>query len=148
IRNTHKMIIMSRCYIPVDTIYKLVVFAPDKAEYETGFQTWVERIGNLSSQLACKVIFMSSETTNEFIRNILEYEKFSIRQEYRTVPGWDDFIVESREIGEEDLFIIIGARKDSISYTGEFENMPSFLSRNFARHNMVMIYPAQFGEES
>ena len=142
------MIIMSRCYIPVDTIYKLVVLAPDKAEYETGFQTWVERIGNLSSQLACKVIFMSSETTCEFIRNILDYEKFSIRQEYRTVQGWDDFIVESKEIGEEDLFVIIGARKDSISYTGEFESMPAFLSRNFAHHNMVMIYPAQFGEMS
>ncbi len=145
IQNTHKMIIMSRCYIPVDTIYKLVVLAPDKAEYETGFQTWVERIGNLASQLACKVIFMSSETTCEFIRNVLEDEKFSIRQDYRLVQGWDDFIVQSREIGEEDLFIIIGARKDSISYTGEFESMPPFLSRNFAQHNMVMIYPAQFG---
>lgn len=146
IQNTHRMIIMSRCYIPVDTIYKLVVLAPDKAEYETGFQTWVERIGNLSSQLACKVIFISSETTCEFIRNILDYEEFSIRQEYRYVQGWDDFIVESKEIGEEDLFVIIGARKGSISYTGEFENMPTFLSRNFARHNMVMIYPSQFGE--
>ncbi|MDE6769956.1 MAG: cation:proton antiporter, partial [Muribaculaceae bacterium] len=146
IQNTHKMIIMSRCYIPVDTIYKLVVLAPDKAEYETGFQTWVERVGNLSSQLACKVIFMSSATTCEFIRNVLEDEKFSIRQEYRIMQSWDDFIVESGEIGEEDLFIIIGARKDSISYTGEFESMPGFLSRNFSRHNMVMIYPSQFGE--
>ncbi len=146
IQNTHKMIIMSRCYIPVDTIYKLVVLAPDKAEYETGFQTWVERVGNLSSQLACKVIFLSSATTCEFIRNVLEDEKFSIRQEYRIVQSWDDFIVESGEIGEEDLFIIIGARKDSISYTGEFESMPGFLSRNFSRHNMVMIYPSQFGE--
>ena len=142
---THKMIIMSRCFIPVDTIYKLVVLAPDKAEYETGFQTWVERVGNLSSQLACKVIFMSTATTCEFIRNVLEDEKFAIRQEYREIHGWDDFILESRHIGEEDLFIIIGARKDSISYNGEFESMPGFLSRNFARHNMVMLYPEQFG---
>lgn len=145
IQATHKMIIMSRCFIPVDTIYKLVVLAPDKAEYETGFQTWVERVGNLASQLACKVIFISSETTCEFIRVVLQDEKFSIRQEYRVMQTWDDFIVESSEIKEEDLFIIIGARKDSISYTGEFESLPGFLSRNFARHNMVMIYPSQFG---
>lgn len=145
IQATHKMIIMSRCFIPVDTIYKLVVLAPDKAEYETGFQTWVERVGNLASQLACKVIFISSETTCEFIRVVLQDEKFSIRQEYRFMQTWDDFIVESPEIKEEDLFIIIGARKDSISYTGEFESLPGFLSRNFARHNMVMIYPSQFG---
>ncbi len=145
IQNTHKMIIMSRCFIPVDTVYKLVVLAPDKAEYETGFQIWVERVGNLASQLACKVLFISSEATCEFIRNLLAEEKFSIRQEYRSIQGWDDFILESREIGEEDLFIIIGARKDSISYSSEMESMPNFLSRNFARHNMVMLYPAQFG---
>lgn len=145
IQATQKMIIMSRCFIPVDTIYKLVVLAPDKAEYETGFQTWVERVGNLSSQLACKVIFISSETTCEFIRVVLQDEKFSIRQEYRIMKTWDDFIVESREINEEDLFIIIGARKDSISHTADFDSMPGFLSRNFARHNMVMIYPEQFG---
>lgn len=145
IQTTHKMIIMSRCFIPVDTVYKLVVLAPDKAEYETGFQIWVERVGNLSSQLACRVVFISSATTCEFIRNLLEEEKFSIRQEYRTIQGWDDFILESSVIEEEDLFIIIGARKDSISYSGEMENMPNFLSRNFARHNMVMLYPEQFG---
>lgn len=145
IQTTHKMIIMSRCFIPVDTIYKLVVLAPDKAEYETGFQTWVERVGNLASQLACRVLFLSSATTCEFIRNVLTDENFAIRQDYRTIQSWDDFILESSHIGEEDLFMIIAARKDSISYNSEFENLRNFLSRNFTRHNMVLIYPSQFG---
>ena len=46
---------------------------------------------------------------------------------------------------EEDLLTVIGARKGSISHSQDFENLPSFLSRNFARHNLMVLYPEQFG---
>lgn len=85
IKATHRMIFISRCFVPVDTVSRLMVLVPDKAEYETGFQTWVERLGNLASQLACRVVFMASSTTGDFIREVLTDEGFSIRHEYRTI---------------------------------------------------------------
>lgn len=145
LQSSNKMIFMSRCFIPVDTVHRLMVLVPDKAEYETGFQTWVERVANLASQLACRVIFMSTATTVEFIRNVIVDEKFSIRHDYRILPEWDDFIVESSDIGEEDLLIVVSARKDSISYGPQLESLPGYLARNFARHNLLVIYPEQFG---
>lgn len=144
--STNKMILISRCFTPVDTLARLVVLAPDKAEYETGFQTWVERVGNLATQLACKVIFMTYPATATFIRNVLDDEKFSIRQEYRELHSWDDFILHSAEIHDEDLLMVVAARKGSISCTGDLENLPAFISRNFARYNLLVIYPSQFGE--
>ncbi len=143
---TNKMIFISRCFVPVDTLARLVVLVPDRAEYETGFQTWVERVGNLASQLACKVIFMTYPATAAFIRNILIADRFSIRQEYRELNSWDDFILHSAEINDEDLLMVVAARKGSLSYTGDLENLPGFLSRNFARYNLLVIYPSQFGE--
>jgi len=98
LQSTNKMIFMRRCFIPVDTLARLMVLVPDKAEYETGFQTWVERVGNLASQLACKVIFMAYTATSNFIRNVLEDEHFAIRHEYRELHNWDDFILHSAEI--------------------------------------------------
>lgn len=145
---THRMIFISRCYSPVMTLNRIVVLVPDKAEYETGFQTWVERVGNLAGQLACKVIFMAYPVTSTFIRNVLEDEGFSIRHEYRQLQSWDDFILHSAEIEEEDLFMIVGARKGSISYSGDQEALPGFLGRNFTRHNLVVLYPEQFGGEA
>ena len=142
---TNKMVLISRCFMPVDTLARLVVLAPDKAEYETGFQTWVERVCNLASQLASKVIFITYPATAVFIRNVIVDERFSIRHEYREINSWDDFIVHSTEITDEDLLMVVSARKGSISYTGDLENLPSFLSRNFARYNILVIYPSQFG---
>lgn len=145
LKATNRMIFMSRCYSPVMTLNRLMVLVPDKAEYETGFQTWVERIGNLAGQLACKVIFIAYPVTATFIRNVLEDEHFEIRHEYREMASWDDFILYSAEIEQEDLFMIVGARKGSISHSNDLENLPAFLGRNFAHHNLVVIYPEQFG---
>lgn len=142
---TNKMVLISRCFIPVDTVSRIVVLVPDKAEYETGFQTWVERICNLASQLACRVVFLASETTSQFISNVITEEKFNIRHSFRTTGSWDDFILNSSDIGEEDLMTVIGARKGSISRQSDFDALPSFLSRNFSRHNLMVVYPEQFG---
>lgn len=142
---TNRMIFISRCFIPVDTLARIFVLVPDKAEYETGFQTWVERVGNLASQLAAKVIFLSFTITYNFIRNILISEGYAIRNEYRELTSWDDFILHTKDIGQDDLFVIIGARKGSISHSGDLEGFTTYLQKNHANNNIVFIYPEQFG---
>lgn len=145
INSTDKMIFMSRCFIPVDTVGRILVSVPPKAEFETGFQAWVERVGNLASQLGCKVIFLAYSDTAHFISNILEEENYSILHEYLILESWDDFIIYSAQISEDDLLVVIGARRGSISASADSENMPTFLARNFSRQNLVVIYPQQFG---
>ena len=141
---TNKMILISRCFTSVDTLARLLILVPDKAEYETGFQTWVERICNLASQLAAKAIFISHETTSSFIRNIIISEGYAIRHEYRNLLSWDDYIIHTNDIGDDDIFIIIGARKGSVSHSSELENLPSYLMKNHSDNNLILIYPEQF----
>lgn len=142
--NTNRMVFISRCFTAVDTLARLFILVPDKAEYETGFQTWVERVGNLASQLAAKAIFISNDTTASFIRNIIISEGYAIRHEYRSLLSWDDFILHSKDISEDDIFIIIGARKGSVSHSSDLESLPSYLQKNHSHNNLVLIYPEQF----
>ena len=145
---SNKMIFISRCFTPANTMARLIILVPDKAEYETGFQTWVERICNLASQLAAKAIFLSYETTSNFIRNIIISEGYAIRHEYRNLNSWDDFILNSQDINEDDIFIIIGARKGSVSHNSDLEGLPTYLQKNHAHNNLLLIYPEQFGGSS
>lgn len=142
--STMKMVIMSRCFIPISTIRRLVVVAAENAQYETGFHDWVARIGNLAQQLACKVIFIASAETSKYLEDVISTDGYGIRRIYQAMTGWDDFILLSGEVGPEDLFVIVGARKGSISFSTNLENMPEFLSKNFAGHNLMVIYPEQF----
>lgn len=145
LRATSKMIIISRCFIPVDTIRKIVVYVPQNAEYESGFHSWLARIGNFASQLGCRTMFITYQGTKDYIEQFVTDEKFSFERDYRRMDTWDDFIILSSQVGEEDLMMIIGARKGSISYNSDLESMPGFLGKHFMHHNITMIYPEQFG---
>lgn len=148
LRTTNKSIIMSRCFIPVNTVTRIVVVVPPKAEFETGFRQWVIRIGNLATQVGCKAIFIAYKETIPYIQGVLQAEKYNISHEYREMESWDDFIMLSNRIHDDDLLVVIGARRTSISFSSDMEVMPTFLGRYFANHNIMIIYPEQFGAEA
>lgn len=144
LKASNKMIFMSRCFIPVDTVGRLFVVVPDKAEYETGFKAWVERVGNLASQLACRVVFIATDATFRFISNILADENYAVRLDFMAAESFDDFIIASAQLDPDDLLIVVGARKGSISHSSMLDSIPSYLQKNFSSQNLLVVYPEQF----
>lgn len=144
---TNRMVVISRCYIPVNTVTRIVVHVPPKAQFETGFTHWLHSLGNLARELGCRIIFCCPADTECFIRAILRRDKFAIRSEYRTVADGDDFVLIANHILDDDLFVAIGARSTSVSYSADMAEMPGFLQKHFSRNNIVVIYPEQFGTE-
>lgn len=145
--STNKMVIVSRCFIPLNAVTRIVVWVPLKAQYETGFSSWVEAIARLTHQIGCRVIFCCSEEAQPLIRGVIYQGNYGIRCEFRTVEQWDDFILMSNKIVDDDLFVVIGARVNSVSYDSMMVEMPQFLQKYFQRNNLLVIYPEQFGEE-
>lgn len=60
---------------------------------------------------------------------MIHTDGYAIRRIYQEMTGWDDFILLSGEVGPEDLFVIVSARRGSISYSQAQENMPEFLAK-------------------
>lgn len=148
LKATYRMVVISRCYIPVNTVRRIVVSVPDRAQYETGFCRWVSAIGNLTRQLGCRVIFCCSGETRRSIEAVLRAGQYDIRSEYRLVEEWDDFILLANKILDEDLFVVVSARRASVSFTSDMDALPEFLRKYFAQNNLIVIYPEQFGEEA
>lgn len=147
LRSTNKMLIITRTYIPINTITRIVVLVPPKAQYETGFSRWVRAIARLTRQLGCRAIFCCPTDIQPLVRGVLYQANYQVRCEFETTEDWDDFIAMSSTIKEEDLFVAIGARPSSVSFSSDIAQMPQFLQRYFSRNNIVVIYPEQFGEE-
>ena len=141
---TNRMIIMSRCFIPVDTVKGMFLAVPANAEYETGFHRWIDRVVCLASQIGSPLTVIAYRHSAELIEQHLQDNEFAVRRHYRTMDNWDDFILLSGEIHDEDLIVVIGARKGSISYSSDMETMSGYLGKHFSRHNLLVIYPHQF----
>ena len=145
LRATDKMVLLSRCFIPVDTVVRIFVYVPRKAEYESGFRSWVARVANLAGQLGCKVVFMAHSETSRFIEEFIREQDYPFSRTYRDMECWDDFIILSSQISSDDLFIVVSARRGSLSHSSDIENLPAFIGRHFSRHNIMVVYPMQFG---
>jgi hypothetical protein len=56
---------------------------------------------------------------------------------------WDDFLVLSRQIKDDDLLVIVSARKNSVSYISYFDNIFAKVEKYFSQNNRIIIYPQQ-----
>ncbi len=148
INGTHKMVSIARCFIPVNTTTHIVVAVPEKAEYETGFAQWVDRLANMAKQIGCRIIFHAHSETMVQIRALIYQGKYNIRHEYELFERWEELVLLSSKLREDDLFVIICARRTSMSYNTELEGLPLLLARYFASNNLLVMYPEQFGDES
>ncbi len=119
LRSTNKMVIITRCFIPANTITRILVWVPADAQYETGFSRWVRALARLTRQVGCRIIFCCPDTIQPLVRGVLYTENYGIRCEFRPADGWDDLVMLSGEVLDDDLFVVIGARAQSVSYQAE-----------------------------
>ena len=143
---TNQMVVMTRCFIPVNTVTRIVVAVPPMAQFETGFSRWVRAIGNLTREIGCKVIFCCHPDTQPLIKGVYHRERYDIRHEYRDVEQWEDFVLLSNRILDDDLFILVSARESSVSHNNDMADIPGFLQKYFSRNNLIVLYPEQFGQ--
>lgn len=141
----NKMVIITRCYIPINTVTRIVVAVPVKAEFETGFELWVIRIANMAKRIGCRLIFYASSDTIPYIKGVIHKNQYEIRVEYNKFNDWNDFAMLTNVVHEDDLFVVISARHMSISFSSELEETPNLLSKYFVQSNLLVIYPEQFG---
>lgn len=144
---TNKMVVITRCFIPANTISRIVVYVPPKAHFETGFTRWLRRVGNLAAELGCRIIFCCPDEIQPYIRSVYYRERYAIRCEFRTVADRDDFLLLVNRVHDDDLFVVINARPSSVSYSADMAELPAFLQHYLARHNLMVIYPEQSGDE-
>ncbi|MDE5810966.1 MAG: cation:proton antiporter [Muribaculaceae bacterium] len=143
---SNKMIVISRLFAPANTLTRIVVVVPPKAQFESGFVRWVKAIGNLARELGCRVIFCGDKAAQGAIATVLSAAKLMIRAEYRLLDNLDDVVLLATRVKPDDLLVVVGARPNSVSYSPQLAEIPGFLQKHFSATNIVIIFPEQFGE--
>ena len=143
---THRQIMIAKLLIPANTLRRIVVAVPAQAEFEAGFVKWVVQLLRLSRILGCRVQFHATEETLVYIRRIVGREEASTATGYSVLDDWEDLLLLTGQVSYEHLFVVVSARKGSISYQASFEKLPSQISHYFANNSLLMIYPDQYGD--
>lgn len=148
LQSTNRMVVITRCFIPLSTMTRIVVALPKNAQFETGFRRWVQAMGNLCRHIGCEISFWCEESSEPMIRTVLSRSKIEIPMHFETVSNYDDFVVKSSEIGDDDLLVVVSSRRAAVSFDSDMDAMPEYLHRYFSNTNLILLYPSQFGTEA
>ena len=145
LKNTSRQVMIVNLLMPVNTLRRIVVAVPPKAEYEPGFVKWVTQICRMGTQLGCWVYFYGEEMTLGYIKGVISKKRFTTRTRFFTMDSWDDLLMLSNRINYDHLFVVVSARRGFISYDNSFDKLPMQISRYFNNSSVMILFPEQKG---
>jgi Kef-type K+ transport system membrane component KefB len=148
LNNTDKSLFISYFKKPIVLNKRILVAVPPFAEYENGFGLWLTKIAILAQELSISVQIYSNASTMKSIERFSKQAKLTAPISYHTFIDWDDFLVLSRNINEDDLLVLVSARKGATSYMGALDKIPAKLDKYFASNNRLIIYPQQYNSDA
>lgn len=146
LKNTYLQVMVARFLMPVNTLRRIIVAVPPKAEFEHGFIKWITHMCRMSSQLGCRVHFYAHPQTLGYIRGYIQKKHKDTRAAYSELENWDDLLILTGQVNYDHLLVIISARRGSISYDSAFERLPMQISKYFNNNSIMLLYPEQKGD--
>ncbi len=133
---------------PANTINRIHIAVPNKAQYEKGFYRWINRVARIAEDLGTSIEFYTSEVTGNYIMRYMSERHKSVDTEYSVLDSWEEFSALRHEVKKDDLLIVVTARTGSISYQNTFSHLGSQLEKDFAETNTMVIFPDQQEENN
>ena len=141
-----RQIIMARIMQPLNTVRKIQVCVPSRAQFEAGFYRWLERLSRLADNLECRINFHGRKDTLELIAEYAHNRHPNMRAEYTEMLHWNELPKLAGTIAKDHIFVVVTARKGTISYKNAMDRLPDELTRYYSGTSMMIIFPDQFGD--
>ena len=143
----NRQIMLSRFVQPLTTLRRIQVVVPSRAEFEPGFHRWLERLCRLAGQLDCRIQFHGRQESLALIAEYIDNRHPSVRTELTPMGHWNELPQLAAHIADDQLFVVVTARKGTISYKNALERLPDELQRYFSGKNLMIIFPDQYGDQ-
>ncbi len=136
-------IVMARLLIPLNTIRRIHITFPAKAEFEAGFENWVEETAYMASGLGCKVSYHGHPQTMGLIeKHVSKFAK--VDAGYFPTDGGNELKRLASIIKKDHLLVIVSARKGSISFRPSHDHLFTQLQRDYQETSVLLVYPSGF----
>lgn len=140
-------IIMARLNMPLNTIRRIHITFPAKAEFEAGFNNWVEETVRMAAGLGCKVYYHGHPDTMALIEKFIKVHGH-IEAEFYATDGGNDLKRLSKIINHDHLLVIVSARRGSISFRPSLDHVFTQLQRDYQETSVLLIYPNGYSVDS
>ncbi len=142
----NRQILLIRFVQPLATLRRIQVAVPSRAEFEPGFRRWLERLSRMAGNLDCRIQFHGRQESLELIAEYINNLHPSVRAEYTPMAHWNELPRLAENIAPDHMFVVVTARKGTISYKNALERLPDELQKHFSGKNLMIVFPDQYGD--
>ena len=142
LRRLHETIFIYKPVQPLNTLKRMDVVVPPKAEMEPGFIHWFEKLIIVAKEGGLQSLFYATPATINYLRQA-NNSVSPLKIVYNEFFNWEDFLIFSKIVKPNDLFVIVTSRKGHASYLSQFDKLPYYLIKYFVDNSFIMLYPSQ-----
>ena len=142
----NRQILLIRFVQPLSTLRRIQVAVPSRAEFEPGFHRWLERLSRMAGNLDCRIQFHGRRESLVLIAEYINNLHPSVRAEYTPMEHWNELPRLAENIAPDHMFVVVTARKGTISYKNALERLPDELQKHFSGKNLMIVFPDQYGD--
>lgn len=143
VEHSHRSMVVYHQRQPLQTIQRILVAVPRYAEKEHDFISCFGLVRRLSSEIGARVVFFATEETQVALRALCNREGKYLQASFHEMTDWEDVLMVGKEVHENDLVVMVSARRSTVSYNPLFEQIPSMLDRFFHGYSWLLVYPEQ-----
>jgi len=103
----------------------------------------LETLKIIATRTSSMLFFTGFEKTIAAIQNILSDNNDGLKIEYLVTNSSHPIIDQAQKITEQDLYVVIAARRRTLSFSHFIDHMPRDLARFYENKNFIIIYPEQ-----
>lgn len=138
-----RQVIIYRAQIPINTVRRIHILIPRRAEFEQGFHHWADRVALLAEQISCRVEIYGGRGTLAELQAYWDKRKYSVTAEQHVYTEWHDLISIAHQTHQGHIMIFIAARKGTLSHHRYMDHLPEQIERYFSARNVMIIFPTQ-----
>lgn len=142
----NSQIIMARLNQPLSTIRRVQVAVPSRAQFEPGFYRWLERVCRMATNMECHTEFYGRDDVLPLIEQYIKNRHSEMRYSCTVMLHWSEMPQLASSVSNDHLFIIVTARKGTVSHKNALERLPDEIQNYFADRNIMIIFPDQHGD--
>lgn len=146
LQNVLKTIYIYKPFQPLNTLKNILVLVPHKAELEPGFLHWFDKLATIAKASGVPLTYHAAGETLTELKKAQSNSTNGPKVSFNEFSNWDDFLIFSRELKPNDLFVVVSSRKGNPSYSDHLERLPNYLSSYFQYNSFIILYPEQLDQ--
>lgn len=141
IKANNKVTMVTHFSRPLATHKRIFMAVPESGEREEGFNLWLKKVGVLSKELSISIVINCTKATEEAVKAEFKSMKISTPVTFKPFEDWTDFKSLGEHVKDEDIFVFVSARRESVSYLNVLPTIPAKLEKYFYDKSRIIIYP-------